>query len=222
MAAELARADGRIGEEEVRVLQRFVHEVLLVSGELEARGAQVFREARERQLGFDWYALIFVDRFVKEPSILFSVLHLLFDIAEIDGVISPAEEGCLAYLAAEMDVTEQRFKSMLANKAARGSGWNIGSNSWSREQPPQSSKGAQETPHSDNSLDPLSQAYSILNCSPKMALRDIKDRYRRLVKKKHPDTLLGKHVTPERRRAAADEFQRIQDAFDLIREHKTD
>jgi hypothetical protein len=63
----------------------------------------------------------------------------------------------------------------------------------------------------------LSQYYTILGCKPKDSLMTIKQKYRRLVKEFHPDTLSGQGLSEACINSANDRTIQIIDAYDKIK-----
>ena len=62
----------------------------------------------------------------------------------------------------------------------------------------------------------LTQAYNKLGLLTTASEEEIKDAYRTLVKKYHPDRL-SPDATDQERRLSADQFRRVKEAYDLIR-----
>ena len=57
--------------------------------------------------------------------------------------------------------------------------------------------------------DGLGAAYAVLGCQPSDALNVVKDRYRKLVKDYHPDTVSGKNLAPDFIKFAEERFKQI-------------
>lgn len=64
-------------------------------------------------------------------------------------------------------------------------------------------------------------AYVTLGCQPNDSPNVIKDRYRKLVKDFHPDTIMAKNLPAEFVKFAEERFKQIQAAYDTIMESRT-
>jgi DnaJ like chaperone protein len=64
----------------------------------------------------------------------------------------------------------------------------------------------------------VGDAYTVLGCQPTDAPHIIKERYRKLVKDFHPDTIMSKGLPAEFIRFAEDRFKQIQAAYETVME----
>lgn len=62
----------------------------------------------------------------------------------------------------------------------------------------------------------VSQAYSLLQLSPEVEDSEIRQAYRRLVARYHPDKLSGQNATDDAMRAAQEQFAAIRDAYEIL------
>ena len=87
LGAKMAKADGQVRAEEVRVFR----EIFRLSPRDETAAARVFNLARQDVAGFDTYARRIARIFETDPILLEDVLDGLFHIAAADGVVSQDE-----------------------------------------------------------------------------------------------------------------------------------
>lgn len=66
----------------------------------------------------------------------------------------------------------------------------------------------------------ISQAYKILGVPENATRTDIKKKYRKLMNQHHPDKLIAKGLPDEMIKIATEKTQKIQAAYDKIKEHK--
>lgn len=105
LGAKMAKADGQVRAEEVRVFR----EIFRLSPRDEAAAARVFNLARQDVAGFDTYARRIARIFETDPILLEDVLDGLFEIALADGIYTPEEEAFLAAVAAIFGISPGVF-----------------------------------------------------------------------------------------------------------------
>ena len=66
----------------------------------------------------------------------------------------------------------------------------------------------------------LEKYYKILECSPEADFKDVKRQYRKKAKEFHPDNVIGKGLPEEFVDFAEQEFKKINDAYEKIKEEK--
>jgi DnaJ like chaperone protein len=115
LSAKMAKADGRVSHDEVRVFRESFH----VAHAGLAEVARVFDLARRSTAGFETYARRLGRMFADTPIILEEVLDILFLIAEQDGGIRPVEEEFLEATARAMGLSPAAYRRL---RAARGDG----------------------------------------------------------------------------------------------------
>lgn len=67
----------------------------------------------------------------------------------------------------------------------------------------------------------LEKYYKILDCSPEAEFKKVKRNYRKKAKKFHPDNVIGKGLPEEFVDFAEQEFKKINEAYEKIKEAKT-
>jgi DnaJ like chaperone protein len=66
----------------------------------------------------------------------------------------------------------------------------------------------------------LEKCYKILECSPEADFKEVKRKYRKKAKDFHPDNVIGKGLPEEFVDFAEEEFKKINDAYEKIKEEK--
>ncbi len=128
-----------------------------------------------------------------------SVLAFLFQVAASDGTISDNEVRAIAQMAGWMGIAQQHFYhiySAFAQGAYQGYG--------STGRPTGASSGR--------------SAYEVLDVAETATVEEIKQSYRILAKKYHPDRLVK--YPPEEQKIAKDKFIEIQDAYERIKRER--
>jgi DnaJ like chaperone protein len=115
LAAKMAKADGRVTHDEIRVFRDSFH----VDHARLAEVARVFDLARRSTQGFETYAKRLGAMFAHDPVMLEEILDILFLIAEQDGGIRDSELRFLEATAAAMGLDDRSFARL---RAGRGDG----------------------------------------------------------------------------------------------------
>ena len=125
------------------------------------------------------------------------LLHLLYGIASADGDLNQAELNAIAEIATGMGIEPQDQQSIRAMFMNGGS-----DRTWSRQ-----SRQA-----------PQKNAYEILGVDRNAADQEVKDAYRKLARKYHPDKV--SHLGEEFTAVAEEKFKAINDAYQQIKQDR--
>lgn len=127
----------------------------------------------------------------KEQSC--SVLIFLLNLAYVDGVFSPAERKILIEIAYGLGIDD----SLRANIFAKF-------------------ESEFNTRFGSNKLD----AYEVLGLSKDASFEDVKKRYKELVRKNHPDLLMGQGADDFVVSEATKKLQEINEAYEIIKKQQ--
>lgn len=166
LAAKMAKADGVVTRAEIDAFKRLFQ---IPQQDIVKVGA-MFDEARKTAAGFELYAQQIAALFHDSPQVLEELLHALFQIAQADGDLHPAEVSFLARVAQIFGFSQAHFETIRARARAGGAG------------------GAR--PATEDS-------YAVLGLDRSASDQEIKDTYRRLIRENHPDLLIAKGMPPE-------------------------
>ena len=120
------------------------------------------------------------------------ILYFLFGIAESDGVISEEEVRQIRQIAYHFAINHTDFESI---KAMFGSSQN------------------DNNPH-NTTPNALAKAYAILGLQPNATAEEVKQAYRNMAKKYHPDRVITEDVAIKK--GAEEKFKQVQEAYELI------
>ena len=95
MLGKMAKADGRVCENEISVVRTFMHDKLRLDSTTQKFAMGVFNEAKDNHTPFADYARQFGQVFQGEPQLRMMFFEMLFTVALADGVLHPAEEQIL-------------------------------------------------------------------------------------------------------------------------------
>jgi DnaJ like chaperone protein len=112
LAAKMAKADGRVTHDEIRVFRESFH----VDRARLAEVARVFDLARRSTSGFETYARKLGRMFADDPVMCEEILDMLFLIAEQDGGVHDSELRFLEATASAMGLDARSFARIRAGR----------------------------------------------------------------------------------------------------------
>lgn len=184
LGAKLAKVDGHVSREEVLAFRR----AFRTRDSQLAEVGRLFDEARTSSGGYEPYAARLAQVFQGHPEILEEILAGLFYIAVADSPrLSRGEMLFLRRIAVMFSFSETDFL-----RIAGRVGLNL------RAEPP--------APKHD-------QAYDVLGLPTTATEKDIKQTYRTLIRKYHPDKLLAAGVAADKIAEATERMKRINAAY---------
>ena len=194
MAAAM-KADGRIVKAELNI----VKQVLVAQfGEADAKVALL--ELRDiLNTNFDARVAAMNIGSLLSYADRLRIAEILCDIAEADGIITDSEVQTVINLSSYMGISSVDINRIAARLHVNGNSYGRRSNSYS----------------DSTSAPDASDAYKTLGISPDATNAQVKDAYRTLVKKYHPD----KYATagPAVQAKAEQKFKEVQSAYETIK-----
>jgi DnaJ like chaperone protein len=95
MLGKIAKADGRVCEQEITAVRVFMVEQLRLPVAAQQFAIGVFNEAKDNATPFEEYARQFGQVFSGDVALRTMFYQVLFSVAMVDGVLHPAEEALL-------------------------------------------------------------------------------------------------------------------------------
>lgn len=194
LAAKIAKADGRVSQEEVDTIDQFLRYGVGLSNEMRREAIAVFTKAKDDQKSYQSYAdacaSTLIDELAKELA-----FRVLLDIALADGDLHEKETEILEYVAKVFGI-EHGFS---------------GSNSSQG----QSGQSAQD--EDGSTFGHKGEAYyaKILEIDPGADADTIKTAYRQHVRKNHPDQV--KNMSEAIQTFASEELKKINEAYEFFK-----
>lgn len=201
----LAKADGRISEQEIAQAEALIARVGLNS---EHRQQAIGYFKRGAQADFELEPVIakFVNEGGRGHRLPVLLLEFLVSMALADGVVHPAEQEVLNRTASALGINARQFQQLLAMLLAQHDFGRQG----------QYQQGGQAAPRGEA----LAKAYQALGVEASASDRDIKRAYRKLMSEHHPDKLIAKGVPEDMLKLATETAQEIQAAYELIKQSR--
>ena len=190
LGAKLAKADGVVERQEVRVIRSLFPESAADNPEI----ARIYNEAKNSSEGFEEYARQIALVFARQPNVLVQVLDILWAVALADGSLHPAEERFLREVARIFglpDLVVRMVRARYESESASG-----------REK------------------DTEEQDLSILGLTPGASNEEIRKKYRKLVRENHPDRLVAQGMAEEYVARASDRLAAINATYDRLEKRR--
>lgn len=187
MVGKLAKADGRVCEDEIAAIEKISREALGLDGQTRNYAINVFTQAKDSPESFGDYARQFGDLFWQDQQLCSFMMTFLFQVAMADGELHPQEESMLLEAKTAFRIQESLYQSLR--------GRYVGSHSTATS---------------------LSRHYENLGVSATTPTAEIKKAYRQKANEFHPDKIEGKGLPPEFIKFANDRLAEINESYDAI------
>ena len=203
----LAKADGRISEEEIDQAEALMTRLGLTP-EHRREAIGLFKQGAGSDFQLEPVISKFIAEGGRQQNLPILLLEFLFIIALADGEIHPNEKTILSRTADYLGIGSRRFEQlmqmMIAQQQFKG-GYQGGYQQGGTARP---------------SASDLDNAYKALGVSQSDSDRDIKRAYRKLMSQHHPDKLIAQGVPEDMVKVATEKSQEIQAAYDLIKDSR--
>ena len=188
MVGKLAKADGRICEEEVAVIQRVSREVMGLDSQTQQFAQNIIKQSIDSRETFADYAREFNRLFGHDQDMCSFMMSFLFEVAMADGELHNAEERLLLEAKQYFRINDSVYQSLYSR--------------FVKHVAPTVSK---------------AKHYEIIGVSPDATQAEIKKAYRQKVAEYHPDKIESKGLPPEFMKFANDKMAEINAAYDAIK-----
>lgn len=204
LLGHLAKADGRISEEEIKQTENFMGQMGLTA-EHRREAIRLFQEGARPDFDPDATVREFKAVCGRQPNLVRMLLVYLLNVAMADGKIDAAEEAVLRRIARGLGIATTLFDQLIRMMRAQDS---------FSSQSGYSGASAQPSPNQ------LEMAYQALGVSSTASDAQIKKAYRKLMSQYHPDKLTGQGMPEDMVKSATERSQEIQMAYDLIKKSR--
>jgi DnaJ like chaperone protein len=194
---KLAKADGRVSEEEIAHVEQFMQKLNMTAQHRE-QAIRLFKQGADP--AFDIYPVY--QRFMSvcghTKNLKEVLLAYLIVMALADGHFHPAEEALLTEIAGYLGYGTDAFKQMIEmvlNQSRFGGG-------------------------KITTAAALDDAYKALGVTKDSSDAEIKRAYRKLMSQYHPDKLMGQGMPDDMIAMATEQAKEIQLAYELIKKNR--
>ncbi|MBC8370510.1 MAG: co-chaperone DjlA [Planctomycetes bacterium] len=189
LAAKVAKADGRVCENEVSAFDDFLKTNLRLPKDERQNAGRVFNLARDNDVPAIEYAKQLHQIFRGDRNRLLDVITILLMIALADGELHPQEENVIGQIARAMGLNARDVENCKATFNA--------------------TRGTATTSATD--------AYKVLGVNKGASDAEVKSAHRKLVREYHPDVLASKGLPEDFVEYAQKKMVAINDAWDVVK-----
>ena len=195
----LAKADGRVSEEEIQAARAVMHQMRLRPEDVR-RAIELFSAGKRPDFPIDRQVTRLRQACRNQPELIRTFLEIQLDLALSKDRIRSRERELLWRIADLLDVGRVELAQLEAVLRARRS---FGQNrTASRQQ------------------DDLRRAYQALGIEANVSDRDVKIAYRRLMNQHHPDKQAARGLPDAMLEVAKERTREIRSAYELIKERR--
>lgn len=195
----LAKCDGRVSENEIRIAQNVMNEMNL-SMTMKREAIRLFNEGKLTSFHLDAALHELRSACWNRPSLLRIFIEIQMKIVFADGQrLSPEKQQALQYICRQLGIAGFNFSQFEQRYRAE-----------------QNYQHYRSRHHAPNPQAHLSDAYKVLGVEASATDADIKKAYRRLMSQNHPDKLMAKGLPPEMIKMATQKTQQIKKAYEQI------
>jgi len=198
----LAKADGRVSDEEIAAAHRIMAHMRLTPAQQQA-AINLFHEGKSPEFPLDDVLEQFRRECHGRRDLMRMFLEILLTTAMADGDLDKAEYRLLSYICDGVRFPRADFERIVSMMQARHYGGDDG--------------GFADVPVASNGRR-LKDAYGALGLPEGASEDDVKKAYRRLMMQYHPDKLVSKGLPEEMMKFANEKTQNIKAAYEFIRE----
>jgi DnaJ like chaperone protein len=194
----VAKADGRVSENEIRAARAIMSEFRL--GEREIQFAiQLFTQGKEREFPLEQTLLRLRKVLSGRPDVLRMFIQIQLQTALWSGNFTPAARQVMARVAASLGVSAYDVVQMEALLRMQRTS----------RQPPE-----QQPPK----VDKVTQAYEVLGVTSAATDAEVIKAYRRLMNQNHPDKLVARGLPESMMKVAEEKTRQVRTAYEVLRE----
>jgi DnaJ like chaperone protein len=194
----VAKADGRVSENEIRAARAIMSEFRL--GEREIQFAiQLFTRGKERDFPLEDTLRRLRQVLSGRPDVVRMFIQIQLQAALWSGNFAPSARQVMARVAASLGVSAYEVVQMEALLRMQQS---------SRQRPePQAPR-----------IDKVTQAYEVLGITSAASDAEVTKAYRRLMNQNHPDKLVARGLPESMTKVAEEKTRQVRAAYEVLRE----
>jgi DnaJ like chaperone protein len=204
LCAKVAKADGPINQHEIAHMDRVMRQQFRLADQDRVHFTKVWKDTKESDEAFETFARTFYRDFGRERHQVLNMLDLLFAVAAADGNLNRHEESLILRAAGVFHISRLQYDRLKSRYFGP------------TQPPPRDSSRQQQQRWEQSAWSPLDPYYAILGAQPQESLEVIKQKFRALVMKWHPDKMAGQGASTAALRHAKEKFQQINDAYERI------
>lgn len=191
----IAKADGRVSEEEIRAARAMMSELRL--GENEVRFAiELFRQGKDPGFALDATLQDLYRRCRSRPDLCRMFVQIQLQAALWGGGLHPAARRVLSRVCTALDVSAYELVQMEALLRMQQS--------------------ARQPREAQPQVNRIAQAYEVLGVTAQASDSEVTKAYRRLMNQNHPDKLHAKGLPESMMKVAEEKTRQIRAAYEVL------
>lgn len=193
----MAKADGRVSEDEIRAARAIMAEFRLADTEVQF-AIQLFNQGKEKE--FPLEATLRQLRRISggRPDVLRMFIQIQLQTALWSGSFVPAARTVMARVAASLGVSAYEVVQMEALLRMQQS--------------------SRQPPEARPRVDKVAQAYEVLGITGDASDAEVTKAYRRLMNQNHPDKLVARGLPESMMKVAEEKTRQVRAAYEVLRE----
>ncbi len=211
----LAKADGRISEDEISLTEQLMTRMGLTSDH-RREAIRLFKQGAEADFDLETTLSQFRSFAARSPNLTQMLLVYLINLALADGQLDEPEARVLRQVAEGLGFSRLAFEQLLRMINAQ----NAFAGGQQSDYRSGDSYGGGQGYQTRSRANELELAYQALGVEQGATDAEVKKAYRKLMSEYHPDKLIGQGMPEDMIKAATERAQEIQAAYDLIKKSR--
>jgi len=231
----LAKADGRVSEEEIRVAKNIMSRLELTES-LRQEAMHLFNTGKSPDFDLAHTLAQLYQECYRYPDLLRFFVEIQLEAALADGALNNDEKRVLLLICEQLHFSSIEFEQLWARQwasqsfhewfasqfdpHARARAYQTEANSNRAYSAYGNSQRREQWSQAHTSQSTLQDAYGVLGVASTASVAEIKKAYRRLMNQHHPDKLASRGLPEGMVKMAKEKTQQIRAAYDLIRQER--
>jgi len=210
----IAKADGRVSEEEIQIAKQMMQELHLNKRE-EAAAKSFFQQGKHANFRITDPIELLQNIAHDNRKLLHAFIQLQYRMAQVDG-LSSEKVITLNILLNKLGMAPLHQQEHARNNYRAQFHQHT---SWENNHTNQQQKKTHQEYGSSQHVDPsylLDSSYKLLGLSSTATQREVKQAYRRLISQHHPDKCIAKGLSEQHIKKANEKTQAIRKAYETI------
>ena len=204
----VAKADGRVSPEEIRMAEAVMEEMSL-SADMRRAAIDLFNQGKSSDFELEAVLQQFRQECHGRTTLIAMFIEIQLQAAYADGRLDEAEDQLLRRICELLGISELDYRRLERRvRVEHGFAGQAGSSGG------RGSRGQADRAPS------LADAYAVLGVAADASDAEVKRAYRRLLSQHHPDKLVSKGLPEEMMKMASQKTHEIRQAYELVRESR--
>ncbi|RAP34767.1 molecular chaperone DjlA [Legionella quinlivanii] len=215
----IAKADGRVSEEEIQVARQLMNEMRL-NNEQQELAKRLFNEGKDPHFDLESTLNTLQDTCRVNPELLKLFMDIQYRVAKAGG-LTESKVQALDNIFRQMGFAPLKQQYRFYEDFIFGGAYSTADYSQRNNQRSSSSYSSnshQRREEFNNYQNPnnLMHAFAVLEISPNASKQEVKKAYRKLISRNHPDKLIAQGLPEAMIKIANEKTQRITKAYEQI------